>query len=85
MQDLMGNQVDLMFDTLASGMPQVQARRIRAIALASPQRSPIAPDLPTFAQVGVKGLEGGPWFSPFGPKNMPPLIANKLATENTAA
>lgn len=79
MQDLMGNQVDLMFDTLASGMPQVQARRIRAIALANAQRSPVAPDLPTFAQVGVKGLEGGPWFALFGPKSMPRPIASKLA------
>ncbi|MDB5872850.1 MAG: hypothetical protein JWQ07_2292 [Ramlibacter sp.] len=71
MQDLIGGQVDFMFDTLASGMPQVQGGRIRAVAVASAARSPAAPEVPTFAELGVKGLDGGPWFALFAPKNTP--------------
>jgi tripartite-type tricarboxylate transporter receptor subunit TctC len=78
MQDLIGGQVDFMFDTLASGMPQAQAGRIQAVAVASTARQPVARDVPTFTELGIKGLDGGPWFGLFGPKNLPAPIVQVL-------
>ncbi|WP_232834295.1 tripartite tricarboxylate transporter substrate binding protein, partial [Rhodoferax ferrireducens] len=79
MQALIGGEVDLMFDTLSSGMPQALAGRIRSLAVASAVRAPVAPDLPTFEELKVSGLDGGPWFALFAPKETPPSILKVLS------
>lgn len=79
MQGLIGGEVDLMFDTLTSGMPQAQAGRIQALAVASTARAPVAPDLPTFRELKVNGLDGGPWFALFAPRGTPPQVLKALS------
>ncbi len=85
MQGLMGGEVDLMFDTLASGMPQLQSGRIRAIAVASTTRSPFAAEVPTFAELKVAGMDGGPWFALFAPRGTPPDIVRVFTNALHAA
>ena len=79
MQDLLGGQVDFMFDTLASGMPQLQTKRIHAVAVCSAERINLASSVPNFAELGISGMEGGPWFGLFAPKNLPEPIVAKLS------
>ncbi len=81
MQDLLGGQVDMMFDTVASSVPQLKTGKVRALAVASAERVPLAPDVPTFAELGMKQLDGGPWFALFAPKGTPPQIVAKLERE----
>ncbi len=79
MQALLSGEVDLMFDTLASGVPQARSGRIRAVAVASATRSSFAGDVPTFEELKVSGMDGGPWFALFGPRGMPRALAKTLA------
>ena len=75
--DLISGKVDLLFDSLPSGLPHVQAGRLRALAITSLQRSPLAPDLPTVAET-VPGFESNTWFGLYGPKGLPPLLVNRF-------
>jgi tripartite-type tricarboxylate transporter receptor subunit TctC len=88
MPDLIAGNVHLMFDSLASGLPHVQAGRLRALAVTGRVRSVQTPELPTLAESGVTGLSGFEsvaWFGLFGPAGLPPAVVNKLSAEiNTA-
>lgn len=76
--DLLGGQVDSMFDNLPSSLPHVQAGKLRAIGVTSPQRLPAVPDVPTLAESGVKGAESASWYSLAAPKGTPPEILQRL-------
>ena len=76
--DLMGGQVDSSFATLGSVLPQVQSGKLRALAVASPQRSPLLPDVPTFEESGVKGYSADAWYGLLAPAGTPPEIVAKL-------
>lgn len=76
MNDVFAGQVDGIFDG-ASAMPNVQAGRLHAIAIASEQRHPGAPDVPTFRELGVD-LVFGSWFGFFVPKGTPDTIVDQL-------
>lgn len=76
LQDLLGGHVDCSFATTPTVLAQVQAGKLRAIAVASPNRSPHLPDLPTIAQGGVAGVEADAWLAIFAPINTPaPALA----------
>ena len=76
--DLMGGQVDSSFATLGSVLPQVQSGKLRALAVASPQRSPLLPDVPTFEESGVKGYSADAWYGLLAPAGTPPEIVARL-------
>jgi tripartite-type tricarboxylate transporter receptor subunit TctC len=77
MQDLVAGQIDLKFDALAQ-MPLVRAGSIKAYAVTSQTRSALAPDIPTFAEMGSPGLSYSYWNGLFAPKGTPRDIISKL-------
>lgn len=81
MQDLLGGQIQLMFDNMASALPQVKTGRIRALAVTTPKRASGAPDLPTVAESGLPGFDISTWFGLFAPANIPKDAAAKLHAE----
>ncbi len=75
-QDLLAGRTQLMFQLMTGIAQFVKADRVRAIAVASPKRSPALPDVPTAAEAGLNGLESSAWFGILAPKGTPrPLIA----------
>jgi tripartite-type tricarboxylate transporter receptor subunit TctC len=79
--DLVGGQVNLMFDNMPSSLPHVKTGRLRAIAVTGSKRSPAVPDLPTIAESGVPGYDSVAWFGVLAPAGTPPAIVNKLNAE----
>lgn len=83
--DLMGGQVDFMFDSMSSAMKHVQSGKLRAFAVSTAHRSPLAPEIPTVAEAGVPGYEIMNWYGFWGPKNMPVALSTRLSQETAAA
>ncbi len=79
MADLLGGQVQLKMDTLATSAPHIAAGKLRALAIASPERSAQAPDIPTVAELGVPGYEGILWVGVVAPAGTPAAVIDKLA------
>jgi tripartite-type tricarboxylate transporter receptor subunit TctC len=82
--DLLGGQVDMMWDSVASARPHVQAGKLVALAVTTKKRSSAMPNVPTVDEAAVKGYELSPWFGVFMPAATPaPIIAkmNKLLVE----
>lgn len=76
--DLIGGQVQLMFDNLPSSIQQVKAGKLRGIAVTTARRSPAMPDLPTIAESGLPGYEASSWFGMHAPAKTSKDIVNKL-------
>jgi tripartite-type tricarboxylate transporter receptor subunit TctC len=81
MADLLAGQVQLMFDNLASALPNVKAGKLRALAVTTLARSPAMPDLPTIAESGLPGFDLSTWFGLMVPAGTPPEIVAKLNAE----
>jgi tripartite-type tricarboxylate transporter receptor subunit TctC len=81
MTDLLGGQVQMMFDNMASAMPQIKAGKLKAFAVTTPTRSALAPELPTMAQAGVKDFDVFTWWGLFAPAGTPPEIVKRLSAE----
>ena len=81
LQDLIGGQVQLMFDNLPPSLPQIKAGKLRALAVTSATRSPALPDTPTIAESGLPGYEASSWFGVLAPAGTPPAIIAKLNAE----
>jgi len=79
--DLLGNQIGLMFDNLPSSYPHVKAGKLRAIAVTSAKRSPALPDVPTVAEAGVPGYEATSWFALYATGGTPQAIVDRLNAE----
>ncbi|HVF63358.1 MAG TPA: tripartite tricarboxylate transporter substrate binding protein [Casimicrobiaceae bacterium] len=79
--DLVGGQIPLMFDPLQTALPHVQAGKLKLLAISSATRSPVAPDVPTFAEAGLKDFEATAWWGVFAPANLPAAIATQLNAE----
>jgi tripartite-type tricarboxylate transporter receptor subunit TctC len=84
MADLLGNQVQLMFDNLPGSLPQVRAGKLRALAVTGAARSPVLPDVPTMAEAGVPGYVVDVWFGVVAPKGLPANVLSRLSAEITA-
>ncbi len=69
--DLLGGQVDYMFDSVTSAAPHVRSGKLRAIAVTTPKRSSAMPDVPTVAESGLPGYDLTPWFAVFMPAGTP--------------
>ena len=76
--DLISGQVQVMFDGLGPYRPYVQAGKLRVLAVASPQRHPQLPDVPTAAEAGLPGYEVVAWFGFLAPKGTQPEIISRL-------
>ncbi|MFJ1298756.1 Bug family tripartite tricarboxylate transporter substrate binding protein [Pseudomonadota bacterium AL_CKDN230030165-1A_HGKHYDSX7] len=76
--DLLGGQVDSMFDNLPSSLPHVQAGKLRAIGVTSPERLPATPDVPTLAESGLEGFDVESWFGLVAPKGTPQPVIDRL-------
>ena len=71
LQDLVAGHVQVMFDIVALTKEQLEAGRVRALAVTSKAREPAIPNVPTMAEAGMPGVEGGPWFGLFAPAGTP--------------
>lgn len=76
--DLLGGQVDSMFDNTPSALPHVQAGKLRAIAITSAQRSPLLPDVPTLAESGYAGFDVQSWFGLAAPTGTPRAVVEQI-------
>ena len=76
--DVMGGQLDSSFATLGSVLPQVQAGKLMALAVASPRRSSLLPNVPTFAEAGVKGYVADAWYGLLAPAGTPASVLQTL-------
>ncbi|HET8746254.1 MAG TPA: tripartite tricarboxylate transporter substrate binding protein [Ramlibacter sp.] len=76
--DVMGGQVDFMFSTIAASSPLVNSGKLRALAISSPKRSPLLPDVPTVAETVIPGYEVYEWNGVFVPAGTPADIVAKL-------
>ena len=76
--DLLGNQIQMMITDTATGLPQVKSGKLRALGVSGKTRSPLAPDVPTIDEAGVKGYEMSYWFAAYAPAGTPPAVVNKL-------
>jgi len=79
--DLVGGQLQLMFDNVPSIGPHVKSGRVRGIAVSGPRRSPVFPDIPTVAEAGVPGYETTAWGGIIGPANLPKDIVARVLQE----
>jgi tripartite-type tricarboxylate transporter receptor subunit TctC len=76
--DLIGGQVQLMFDNLPSSLQFIKAGKLRALAVTSAERSSALPDLPTLSESGLAGFEASSWFGVLAPAGTPRDIVTKL-------
>ncbi len=79
--DLLSGQIDLMFDSLSSSLPQVRAGKLRALAVTGGKRFAGMKDLPTINESGLKGFEVTTWLAMWAPARTPPEIINRLNTD----
>lgn len=86
MKDMLGAQMDVMFDNLPSAMPHIQSGSLKAFAVTSAARTQSLPDLPTVAEAGpLPGFEASSWFGLLAPAGTPAEIVNRLQQETAKA
>ncbi|NDB18992.1 MAG: tripartite tricarboxylate transporter substrate binding protein, partial [Actinobacteria bacterium] len=79
--DLLGGQVQIMFDNIPSALPHIRSGKLRALATTGGARDPALPELPTIAETGIQGYEAGVWFGLAAPAGTPPAVINKISGE----
>ena len=79
--DVMGGQVSMTFDNITTAWPLAKGGKLKALAVTTSKRSPVAPDVPTLAESGLPGYEVGSWQGVFAPAGTPPDIVKRLNTE----
>jgi tripartite-type tricarboxylate transporter receptor subunit TctC len=76
--DLVAGQVQIMFDTVTSALPQIKAGKTRALAVTTAKRSSALPDVPTLAETVMPGFDAGTWFGIMTPTGTPPDVIQKI-------
>lgn len=76
--DLLGGQVNMMFDSITSAGPHLQSGKLRALGVTTAKRSSTLPDVPTIAEAGLPGYEVSPWFATFVPVATPRPVVGKM-------
>ena len=79
--DVMGGQVNMTFDNITTAWTLAKSGKLRALAVTTAKRSPVAPDVPTLAESGLPGYEVGSWQGVFAPAGTPPDVVKRLNTE----
>ena len=81
LNDVLGGQVSIMFDTITTALPHVKAGKLQALAVTSAKRSPLAPELPTMIEAGLKNFDISAWYIVLAPAATPAEIVQRLNTE----
>ena len=81
MTDLLGGHIESSFNSVGNALPQIQAGKVRALAVIAPARSKPLPDVPTFAELGIPGMTNGGWFGFLAPVGTPQAIVDKVAAD----
>jgi tripartite-type tricarboxylate transporter receptor subunit TctC len=81
MQDLLGGQHLVAFDTMPASAPHVRSGKLRALATSSATRLPAFPDVPTAQEAGLAGYQVTTWYGVFAPAGTPPAIVNRLHSD----
>lgn len=76
--DLLSGQVQLMFDSISNAAPQVKAGKLRALAVLTPQRTPLMPDVPTGLEAGFDGLDFPAWIGFYAPAGTPREVVQQI-------
>lgn len=79
--DLMSGQVSILFDNIMTAQPHIKSGSVKALAISSPRRSPLVPDIPTVAESGLPGFESVTWFGIFGPAGTPKAVVDRMNAE----
>jgi tripartite-type tricarboxylate transporter receptor subunit TctC len=79
MQDLLGGQIDGVFDPITTNVASLKAGSLRALAVSTPRRLPALPSIPTFAELGFPKLTGSQWLGLSAPRGLPSPVAQRLA------
>jgi tripartite-type tricarboxylate transporter receptor subunit TctC len=79
--DLMGRQVDMMFDSVSSAKPYIDSGRLKPLAVTTSKRSSVLPNVPTVAEAGIKGYELSGWYAVFVPAKTPQPVVNRINEE----
>jgi tripartite-type tricarboxylate transporter receptor subunit TctC len=77
MTDFVGGQVKMFFNSAAAFLPLMKAGKVRVLATSGVQRADYAPDVPTVAESGLPGFEASTWFAIYGPRALPPALAQR--------
>ena len=80
-QDILAGQVEMMLDTTSSGIGLIKSGKFRALAVTTPRRAAEMPDVPTLAELGVKGAEMSTWYAMYAPTETPPAVLDRLSLE----
>jgi tripartite-type tricarboxylate transporter receptor subunit TctC len=83
--DLANGQVALLFDSIVTAQTHVKAGNVKALAISSPRRSPLMPELPTMIEAGIAGFESETWFGLLAPAGTPPDIVSRISADTAAA
>ncbi|MFO1274339.1 MAG: tripartite tricarboxylate transporter substrate binding protein [Rubrivivax sp.] len=78
MTDVIGGQLTMMFDIIGGARPHINGGRVRALAVTSPQRNPVLPDVPTMAESGLPGFDVGGFFGLYGPPKLGADLVKKI-------
>ena len=84
MADLLGGQVDMLFESLGTAHPHLKSGKVRALAVTGTARNASLPDVPTLDEAGVPGYSSVPWYTISAARGVPPAIVSKLNTEINA-
>ncbi|VXB74384.1 tripartite tricarboxylate transporter substrate binding protein [Massilia sp. 9I] len=79
--DLLGGHIPIMFDSTIAIMPHIKSGKVKAIAISSAKRSPLLPDVPTFAEAGLPQIESYAWYGMFAPAKTPKAVVDKINAE----
>jgi len=85
MGDLVGGQIQLIFATTASAIPQIKAGRVKGIAVTTAKRSALMPELPTISEAGLPGFDANNWYGIVVPVGTPRAIIDQLNAATTKA
>lgn len=81
MTEIMGNRLTMMFGNAAAALPHMKNGRLKGLAITSPTRVSIAPDMPTVAESGIPGFEIATWLGMVAPAGTPPAVVSRLNAE----
>jgi len=81
MVDLVGGQIDMVFETVAAARPMIDGKRVKVLGVTSKNRLPNMPDAPSLAEVGVPGFEMQSWQGVFAPAGTPKVVVDRLDKE----
>ena len=83
-QDLLGGQIQFMFDTLAATLPQARSGKLKVLAVVGSRRSKVLPEVPTLAETGYPGADGDAWAGLFAPGGTPRAVVDKIYVDVAA-